>query len=54
MIQLQTGARLDGFDPTQIARIPTPRNALTRRGCAATWQLFGPGGAFRWQMLQAN
>jgi hypothetical protein len=22
--------------------------------CAATWQLFGPGGAFRWQMLEAN
>jgi len=22
--------------------------------CAATWQLFGPGGPFRWQMLEAN
>jgi hypothetical protein len=22
--------------------------------CAATWQLFGPGGLFRWQMLEAN
>ena len=22
--------------------------------CAATWQLFGPGGPFRWQMLEAD
>jgi hypothetical protein len=22
--------------------------------CAATWQLFGPGGLFRWQMLESN
>jgi hypothetical protein len=22
--------------------------------CAATWQLFGPGSPFRWQMLEAN
>jgi hypothetical protein len=22
--------------------------------CEATWKLFGPGGALRWQMLEAN
>jgi hypothetical protein len=22
--------------------------------CAATWQLFGPSGPFRWKMLEAN